>query len=250
MSASLLARAVGAVLSLATLGSAASAQIAAGSRLDFAGTVNATDIGADGIVLDFVPGTIETGATSTGIFAGLTAAKGAIRGITVGVGPIALQNFVTVGGYRFDVSYIPVGSFGQDQCYVMPAVGQTCTPIQSPAEHPSPFDLTNFDSGNPDAPIRSVAAFHLLGTVTGPGGISGDFFGMIATSFPTMSFQEALQTVETTGIDGIHYTASFVVGTPTTTAPEPSTWALVASGLVVLGGVVRRRSRTAARQAL
>ena len=117
------------------------------------------------------------------------------------------------------------------------------SPTSSPAEHPSPFELTNFASGDAEAPFRSIASFQLRGTVTGPGGTTSDFFGVIATSFPTMSFQEALQTVEATGIDGIRYTARFTALAASSTVPEPSTWALVATGLCVVGAAGARRRR-------
>ena len=248
MSRPFMARATCVVLALGAFASHASAQITPGSRLELSGLVDATDIGAAGIVLDFQPGTLTSGAGSTGSFASIPATGGAIRGMTVGVGPIALPSFVTFGGYRFDVTFIPTGSFGQGQCYVEPAVGQTCTPIQSPNPFPSPFDLTNYDSGNPEAPFRSVASFQVQGFVTGPGNVTSPFVGVIAAEFPTMSFQEALMTVETTGIRDIRYTATFTttVGTVTTT-PEPSTWALLATGLAGVVVLARRRDRIASR---
>jgi hypothetical protein len=168
---------------------------------------------------------------------------GAIRDVTVGVGGHLLPAFLTIGGYTFDLLGMPAGTFDQSVCYVYPEPGQTCTPLQAPAPHPSPFNVTNIATGDPDAPIRSIAAFDLYGTVTGPGGVRSAFVGTISAEFPGLSYQEALGAVESVGLQEIRYTG---VLTAVSTVPEPSTWLLVGSGMLGLLVAARRRTPTPA----
>jgi hypothetical protein len=216
----------------------ARAQIAPGSQLRFAGTTDAVDIGAAGLSLDFT-GDAITAAAGTGAFAGLlTGTAGTIRDVTVGTGPNPVAGFVTIGGYTFDLLGMPEGTFDQSVCYVYPEPGQTCTPLQAPAPNPSPFNVTNYATDDAEAPIRSVAAFDVWGTVTGPGGVRSAFVGTISAEFPGLSYQEALGTVEAVGLQGVRYTGVF---TTVSTVPEPSTFVLLAGGLLGTLALARRR---------
>jgi len=38
--------------------------------------------------------------------------------------PREMLRFLTIGGYHFDLRFLPSGPFGQDACYVEPAIGQ------------------------------------------------------------------------------------------------------------------------------
>lgn len=251
MAASSFARA--AVAAALTLGAAsAQAQITAGSRLDFSGTADAVDLGSPGIRLTFQPGMVVARSSSTGTFAGTGGQSGAVREIVVGGGPVDLPAFLTLGGYTFDVRYLPVGVYGQDQCYVWPAPGQRCTPYQAPLPYPedltrfppSPFNLENLYSGNPEAPLNSLASFRVVGSVYGPEGARSRFVGTISTSFTGLSFQEALGAVEQTGLQGVRFDGRFVAVSVT---PEPSAVALVGAGLLGVVGAGARRRRRASR---
>jgi hypothetical protein len=258
------------------------AQIAPGSTLVFTGTANATDIGTPGVLLDFDKRVNVDPTANTGTFASLdrrNGANGQIDAIRVGNGPQSLANFLRVGAYTFDLRSVPSGTYGQDDCYVLPTPEkQQCTPFQSVAGDPttniglSPFFVENFFTGDTAAPFNSIAAFNVLGTVNGPGRTSSNFFGTIAATFVGKSYQEALGELEFKGLRGVTFTGTFVAGAPPamttgpwagpaagsafgsaglqsgpvalaaeTVVPEPSTIALLATGLGVLGAAARRR---------
>lgn len=255
------------VLVLTTSATPAAAQIVPGSRLTFTGTADAQDIGTPGVVLDFQPTVVAGTSGNTGTFASLNRSAGAgvsgtIADLLVGRGAQRIPSFLVFGGYRFDLQALPSGPFGQTQCYVDPAPGQFCTPYQSALGNPlptdplSPFYMANFASGDPSAPISSVVAFNLIGTVTGPLGRSTSFFGTILTLFPGLPYQYVLGGLEGAGaagqaLPGITFTGTFFAGDRAFRAdevleaavvPEPTTIALVGVGLVG-AGVARRRRR-------
>lgn len=239
------------------------AQITPGSTLTFTGVADATDIGLPGVILDFTPKVSVATSGNTGTFAEFNTSKGKgasgkISDIRVGNGPEPIRKFFKIGAYTFNLNSLPSGPYGQDACYIDPVPGQTCTPYQSVQGDPSvnaglsPFYVENVASGNPDAPINSTAAFHLIGTVSGPKGAMSDFFGTITASFIGQSYQEVLYTLEQQGLQGLTFTGTFVAGTPisggdvdadltTGVVPEPSTYVLLAAGLVGIAGVARRR---------
>lgn len=254
------------------------AQIAAGSRLSFTGTADARDLGTPGVRLDFVP-TVQIAASgNTGAFKQLDDKKGRTTGVmqdlVVGQGPQAIPGLLTVGGYTFNLTALPSGPFGQADCYVYPAPGQTCTPYQSalgqplPTDALSPFYLTNLPSGDATSPIAgAVVAFNLAGTVTGPKGATSNFVGTVATFFPGYSYQEVLGGLEETSADGgslfgVSFFGTFVttgsawlassaaadafaddaIVSPTeTVTPEPGSVALAGIGLLGVAAAARRR---------
>lgn len=256
------------VLTAAFTAATASAQIAVGSRLGFTGVADAKDVGTPGVELDFVP-TVDVDADgNTGAFAALNRRNGngltgSIADLVVGNGPQRVQNFLVIGGYRFDLLSLPSGPYGQADCYVDPMPGQTCTPFQSVLGDPetnaglSPFFLANTVSGYPEAPITALVSFNLFGTVTGPGGAMSEFFGTISSTFEGLSFQEVLGGLEGAGmydqaLPGVTFSGSFVTGrqirgdevVDVAVTPEPASFALVGAGLAgvaTLAGVARRR---------
>jgi hypothetical protein len=269
-----LALACAAVLPAAPL----SAQIAPGSTLVFTGVADVTDVGLPGVILAFDKRVTADAGANTGTFASLNrrnGANGSIDDFRVGNGPQSLDTFLRVGAYTFDLRAVPSGPYGADDCYVWPELGQQCTPYQSVIGDPttnvglSPFFVENVASGDPNAPFTALAAFNVLGTVSGPGRTTSDFFGTIGATFVGQSYQEVLSTLEQVGLRGVTFTGTFVVGSPVRTAtagsmaapafarasfvarsgtvavdtvvPEPSTVALLATGLGVLGVMLRRR---------
>jgi hypothetical protein len=259
-----------------------SAQIAPGSTLVFTGVADVTDVGLPGVMLAFDKRVTADPSANTGTFASLNRRNGAIGSIDdfrVGNGPQSLDTFLRVGAYTFDLRAVPSGPYGADDCYVWPELGQRCTPYQSVIGDPtdnvglSPFYVENVASGDPNAPLTALAAFNVLGTVSGPGRTTSDFFGTIGATFVGQSYQEVLITLERAGLQGVTFTGTFVVGSPVraatvgstvgstavpafarasslaspvtvaadTVVPEPSTVALLITGLGALGVTLRRR---------
>ena len=181
-------------------------------------------------------------SANTGTFASLNksqkGANGSIESITVGSGPQATRKVVHFGPYKFDLVSVPSGMYGQDDCYVAPAVGQHCTPYQLPGFELSPFYLENVASGSSDAMFTALVSFDVTGTVTASGAAS-DFRGTISTTFEGLSYQEALLGLELYGLENVPFTATFITGAAV--APEPTTAAFLAIGLAGLAGLARHR---------
>ena len=235
------------------LATPAAAQLAPGSTLTFTGSANATELGSPGVFLEFLaPVTLQRAGT-TRSFSPLvrpgqttTASLGAF---VVGAGPQSVPGLLQVGASRFDLTALPSGRYGQDECYVMPEVGQQCTPFQFPSYELSPFYLQNRATPGADGLFTALIAFDVAGTVT-TRGVTQAFFGTITSTFVGASFQEALAGLEATGLQGVPFTGRFVVGAPArpalgspalTVTPEPGTVMLVATGLLGVAGVAARR---------
>lgn len=247
-----------ALVATSAAASPAVAQIAPGSTLFFSGMADATDIGGMGVLLDFTRHVTADPTANTGAFASLNEphgpAVGSIETMRVGTGPQQVGKVVHFGPYRFDLEYLPSGQYGQDDCYVMPEVGQRCTPYQFPSYELSPFYLENVAaSGDSDALFTALVSFDVVGQVTARGETT-DFRGTLTATFEGLSYQEALAGLEQSGLENVPFTGMFVAGTgtsglrplalsaaATTVTPEPSTAALVAIGLAGVAGVARRR---------
>lgn len=221
--------------------SLAGAQLAPGTTLVLTGAADAVDIGSAGVLLSFLA-PVRVDAASTGAFAPLAGGTATLAPITVGNGAQNAPGVVRAGGFTFDLQSIPSGGFGQADCYVAPAAGQQCTPYQLPSYELSPFYLANVATGT-EGVLAAFIAFDVRGTVTA-NGTTSSFTGTIASTFVGVSYQEALFALEQTGLQGVPFTGTFVVGAPTVSVtPEPATLALVGGGLAALGLVVGRRRR-------
>ncbi|GJG84822.1 hypothetical protein tb265_00030 [Gemmatimonadetes bacterium T265] len=235
-----------ALAALALSASTAVAQIAPGSTLVVTGAADATDIGSPGVVLDFSPYSVTGTWSGVSGFGGAAArdVSGSLARITVGVGPQAVSQFLTIGGYTFDLAGLPSGPYAQANCRVTPEIGQTCTPLQSPGTAISPFYMVNEASGDPDYPINAYVAFNLIGTVSDPYGHVSAFTGVISSTFEGLAYQEVLGALEgqgPAGLPDVPFTGTFVAGA---VLPEPGTYALVGAGLLGLAGVARTRRRS------
>lgn len=257
-----------------TIGTAPlAAQIAPGSSFTFTGVANAFDLGTPGVRLDFVvPNTVDPTSVSRG-FKSLDTSSPlsfAMAPFIVGAGPQRIPSLFTLGAYTFNLSGLQSSGYGFDGCLApTPEIGQRCTPLQLPLANqppvpieeivPSPFYLENIASGDPANPIASYIAFDFFGTVSGPGGQLNEFRGTIG-AFAPVDFVTVLRSLEGASVDGepffIPFTGTIVTGervnrnfsvgndlelTPTTTTPEPTTWALVGLGLTGVGVMARRR---------
>lgn len=182
--------------------------------------------------------------TNTGSFAVLNTgvqadpAVGLIKDLTGGpvVGAISLANFLgsfaLAPNIAFDLAFINPGSYTAATCGGVPAIGQVCTPPNSP------FSLSNISSGGV---LAGVAAIGVAGTVrnTTTGEVSS-FTGILSTQKPGTSYQEMLAALAGGGSFSTSYSGSFIV----TAIPEPATFGFIGFALLGLGLFQRRRVRS------
>ena len=242
-------RAIGAaaVAALVLGAPAAGAQLTPGSTLSFGGSANVIHTEEHDLFVRFDQAVIASRSPSTGSFATLGATTpgltGSIRDFEVVVGPQPIIGFVTLGGYTFDLFDMLPGTSAPDDCLNEQFLaGQSCTPPRHDVEGVStPFTLVNVASGDPSAPLNSVAWFDLRGMVRGPGSLTASpFIGRFEASFLGLSYQEVLYAAEANQLRGVDFAAQFTV---VSTVPEPSTYALAATGVVGLLGVAHVRRR-------
>jgi hypothetical protein len=217
-----------AALSFVAFATTAQAQ----DRLNFNGSARVADqpgSGGANLLIDFLAGVPEpiTPGTPTGnVFAVPTITAGFMPGITngtagtiqdlvissSGVVGLPVNNFLVMGGYTFSVTGAPAGTtFG-------------------------PITLVDVGTG-------TNAFFGVSGTVTGGnfGATSRSYQGVFTAQFAGLTPAQVFNTINTGGSFPVAFSAEFVVAS---VVPEPSTYALMATGIGMLGVFAHRRRRT------
>ena len=186
----------------------------------------------------------------SGSFIPYNGETGFIRNLSLATAPVnqnfSLPNFVIFDpagtvvppDIALDLNFIFTGVGGQANCLAAPAPGQTCTPIVPglvTASNPlglSPFTLANTQTG-------SSATFSVAGTARriSTGEISS-FTGIFTAQF-NQFYQEYLATIAAGGTITNSYSATFQA--TLLPVPEASTITMLIGGLLLIGGVVRRR---------
>ena len=173
----------------------------------------------DGIFLPIAPGT--TGITQT---------------ITVGSGAYSVPNFFQIAGYTFSITNVTPGNYASTSCSDPAAAGQTCT---IPG---TPFNLVNTAAGGG---LNSTLSFSVSGLVTVPSATTYDYSATFTSQF-TSSYQQVINEMDSGGTAPNSYSVVLQATQPgVTTTPEPTTFAMLGSGLLGLVGMVRVRRRAA-----
>jgi len=228
----LLGRALGAALMFGA--TAAQAQVvgtfnAAGSA-SYGGNASAVQINPGS------PPNIIALQTLDGIFGALASnTLGTMQGVTVGTGPMSIANFIQVGGYTFSLTSIAPTSYSSAQCAAPAAAGQVCGNVGSG------FNWSNVSNGV--GGLNSSAAFNFMGVVTTPTAQTYNYTGIYTGQFVGRSYQQIIGSLAggaaAPKVDSYSLNIQAV-----SSVPEPATVALMATGLVALGGIARRRRNT------
>jgi hypothetical protein len=176
--------------------------------------------------------------------------SGFIRSVSQAIAPINepinVPNFVTFNpagtvippDIALDLTFIFVGFGGQGQCGAAPAAGQTCTPtIPALITAANPTGLSAFTLTN--TPVGSTATISVSGIARriSTGELS-TFTGVFTAQFNEF-YQENLAIIAGGGSVMNSYSATFEA-TPVT-VPEAASLTLLVSGLLLVGGLVRRK---------
>jgi len=219
------ATAVATLSLLAVAGTATTAQ--AQDRLNFNGSARVSNApNPANLLIDFLAGAPEptVAGTPTGtVFAVPTingvflpeimpGTQGTITDLTVsptGIVGLPINSFLVMGGYTFTLNSAPMGStFG-------------------------PVTLVDVGTG-------TNAFFGVSGTVTGGdfGNTARNYQGVFTAQFAGMNPAQVFNAIEGGATLPVAFSAEFVVAS---VVPEPSTYALMATGLGMLGFFARRR---------
>ena len=161
-------------------------------------------------------GTIDAGSNTLGITAGTL---GDISDLTATPAAPFFQglpntNFVTLGGYTFSL-------MGSQQ-------GNTFGPISL------------FQQGS-----NVLAGFNVNGMIvastTNPSLVGATYTGSFSTQFNNITTAQLIQRIDLGQGLQSDFSARFDITAPTNVIPEPSTYALMASGVAMLGVFARRR---------
>ena len=190
------------------------------------GPVSLQDVSGrpDLLLLDFLQGNVIVRGTSTGAFAGLAAGANVnimdlqVANSIPGFQGIPMANFMSVGGYTF-----------------------TLTGVQS-ATLPAPGGLTWGPIAISPSGNGSSATFNVVGVVTGGayGAQGANYSGVFTSQFANLTPTQVFNQINSGGTVTTTFSAQFTA----TVIPEPSTYALMATGLLGLGGLAARRRRT------
>lgn len=170
-----------------------------------------TGVGAPGNVFSgFADGAFGSIAGGTnGVIQDLTVSA---NGTNTSTNPTTATSFMAIDGYTFTLTSAPAGStFG-------------------------PITLQDAQGG-------ATASFSTFGVVTGAGFAPGTVYeGIFTAQFVGRTAAQVFNSINNGGSPIVTFSASFgaPVGQPST-VPEPSTYALLATGIGALGLVARRR---------
>lgn len=158
---------------------------------------------------------------TSGVFTAIQGSSGLILDLTMAPAP-PLANFITfdaLPGSSITLTGLGPGSFGSDQCFVPPAVGQGCSLSGSPINFTNTgggvaasiaFEGTYENATGQDEPVSGVLTFQVAGdsyqsvlaTIAGGGSVTASYSGAVdAGSAGTFSVAGSGVALTAAGID-------------------------------------------------
>lgn len=221
-----------ATLSIGGIAMAASSA-AAQQELNFVGSarvLNQPGSGGANLLIDFTPPTNNNGGIGAIRSVDFTDLPGALAGTNGSITDLVASSttflnlpvdpFVQIGGYTFTLNATTPGTtFG-------------------------PITLTS--QARPGGGFNTIASFAVGGTVTGGsfGATTRNYTGSFSAQFNNTDPVTLFNQINSGGTRRVSFSADFTIE-PLTTIPEPSTYALMASGVAMLGAFARRRRQQA-----
>lgn len=154
----------------------------------------------------------------------------------VGTGAFNVPNFFQIGGYTFSLTNVVPGSFSSALCSATAAAGQTCSPPGTP------FNLSNLPSGQ--GGLNSSLGFSVNGIVTDPSSHTYDYSATFTSEF-IQTYQQVYNAMESGAPLPASYSVNLQATQSVVTTPEPSSLAMLGTGLFGLVGFIRVRRRAA-----
>lgn len=223
---STVARASVALAACAVIASVAQAQVV--GVIGGFGTATVSQGGGGSVVLGMT-GPVTATLPITGVFASIASGNtGPIQNVVVVPNAQGVPSFIVIRDFDFALMAIAPGAYSSSGCSITtPAAGQSCTPAGTA------LNLVNTANG-------FDLSFAGTGVLTTPASHEYNFMLTFTSHSSQTSYQQLLTTMSAGESVPIPYTLE--IGLTSAVVPEPSTLALLGTGMCALASVrIRRR---------